>query len=89
MPEPARVTWLAARKAGRGRRVERLGGQQRAPGEQGGDQPADAADVGEGEDQGGHVVGADVEALGHGQGRGHHREVGVRAPLGSAVVPEV
>ena len=63
-------------------RAERFSDQQRASGEQGADQPSDAADVGEGEHQGGYIIGPDVEALGHSQGRGHHREVGVGCALG-------
>ncbi len=59
-------------------RVEGRRREQGAAGEQGGHEPADAADVGEGEDQGRDVLGGDLEAFGHGQSRGHDREVGVR-----------
>ncbi len=65
----------------RGHRVEGLGGEQPTAGHQSGEQPPDATDVGEGEDERRHVVGADVETLGHGQRGRHDREIAVRRAL--------
>ena len=72
---------VGGQELGGPRRMEGLGGEQGAPGEQRRDQPADAADVCEGEHQGGHIIGPHVEALGHGQRRSRHREVGVGRAL--------
>ena len=72
---------LLGQEVRRPHRVERRRREQGATGEEGGHEPADAADVGEREDESRNVVGGDLEAFGHGQSRGHDREVGVRGTL--------